>query len=96
MVFEPRSVGQPRVIIRSLIVIGTPSTRPSGAPFTQRASELPGARQRALLIDQAEGVERFVGIGDALECQLRRLDRRDRPAAVGVQQHRGRPQDGIV
>ena len=37
-VFEPRSVGQPRVRIRSLIEAGTPSTQPSGAPFAQRAS----------------------------------------------------------
>ena len=37
-VFEPRSVGQSRARIRSLIEAGTPSTQPSGAFFIQRAS----------------------------------------------------------
>ena len=36
---EPRSVGQPRVKNRSLMVTGTPSSRPTGSPFCQRASE---------------------------------------------------------
>ena len=39
IVFEPRSVGQPRVRIRSLIETGTPSSRPIGAPFIQRPSD---------------------------------------------------------
>ena len=38
-VLEPRSVGQPRARIRSLMETGTPSTQPSGAPFIQRVSE---------------------------------------------------------
>src|SRR5262249_21842057 len=38
-VFEPRSVGQPRVRMRSLIDTGTPSSRPFGCPDNQRASE---------------------------------------------------------
>src|SRR3990167_2546791 len=35
---EPRRVGQPRVRIRSLIEVGTPSSRPMVAPCCQRAS----------------------------------------------------------
>ncbi len=35
----PRSVGHPSVSTRSLIVAGTPSTRPAGAPRRQRSSE---------------------------------------------------------
>ena len=38
-VFEPRSVGQPRVRMMSLIDTGTPSSRPCGCPLHQRASE---------------------------------------------------------
>ena len=38
-VFEPRSVGQPRVRMRSLIETGTPSSSPFGWPACQRASE---------------------------------------------------------
>src|SRR4029077_888804 len=36
---EPRKVGQPLVISRSLTVTGTPSTCPIGWPFAQRPSE---------------------------------------------------------
>src|SRR4029078_3080119 len=36
---EPRSVGQPLVISRSLTVAGTPSTRPCGRPLAQRSSD---------------------------------------------------------
>ena len=39
MVFEPRSVGQPRVSSRSLMETGTPSSRPCGAPLAQRFSD---------------------------------------------------------
>ncbi len=53
---EPRSVGQPLVMSRSLTVAGTPSTRPMGWPFIQRASDAlaeasadaSSTRQRAL------------------------------------------------
>ena len=52
----PRKVGQPRVRIRSLMVVGTPSSSPCGAPRCQRASEARAAasarsastRQKAL------------------------------------------------
>jgi len=37
-VFDPRSVGQPFVRMMSLIEAGTPSSRPMGSPFCQRAS----------------------------------------------------------
>ena len=36
---DPRSVGQPRAIITSFTVAGTPSMAPCGAPFIQRASD---------------------------------------------------------
>ena len=36
---EPRSVGAPRVRIRSLTVTGTPSTGPAGSPRRQRSSD---------------------------------------------------------
>jgi hypothetical protein len=39
MVFEPRSVGQPRVRTMSLIDTGTPSSSPFGCPAAQRASD---------------------------------------------------------
>ena len=35
----PRRVGQPLARMRSLTVVGTPSTRPAGSPLCQRASE---------------------------------------------------------
>src|SRR6185295_5711255 len=40
VVFDPRRVGQPFASTRSLTLVGTPSTGPSGVPFCQRASEL--------------------------------------------------------
>ena len=39
MVFEPRSVGQPLVSIRSLMETGTPSSSPFGSPLNHRASD---------------------------------------------------------
>jgi hypothetical protein len=39
IVFEPRSVGQPRVRMMSLIDTGTPSSSPRGWPAIQRASD---------------------------------------------------------
>src|SRR5205814_5554781 len=39
IVFEPRSVGQPRARIKSLIETGTPSSGPIGAPLIQRVSD---------------------------------------------------------
>ena len=44
---EPRNVDQPRVSKRSLIDVGTPSTRPRGALMRQRSSDL-RASSRAL------------------------------------------------
>jgi hypothetical protein len=35
----PAGIGSPRVAMFSLIVVGTPSSRPSGSPRRQRASE---------------------------------------------------------
>ena len=55
---QPRSVGQPRVRIRSLIVAGTPSSSPCGSPRCQRASEARAAASARSPIDQAEGVDR--------------------------------------
>src|SRR5689334_9465748 len=36
---DPRRVGMPRVRIKSLIVTGTPSSAPAGAPRRQRSSD---------------------------------------------------------
>src|SRR5688572_4617023 len=53
VVFEPRRVGQPLASTRSLTLVGTPSTGPSGAPFIHRASEaLAAARAPSASIRQ--------------------------------------------
>ena len=44
VVFEPRSVGQPRASSRSLMEAGTPSSGPAGEPAIQRASEACASR----------------------------------------------------
>ena len=54
---EPRSVGQPLVRKRSLIVTGTPSSSPSGAPFAQRAS---AARASASALSRATSTKALI------------------------------------
>ncbi len=46
-VLEPRKVGQPEVSNMSLIVVGTPSSGPSGSCLRQRASEFRAAASAA-------------------------------------------------
>ena len=54
----PRRVGQPRVRMRSLIDVGTPSSGPTGSPRCQRTSlavaeasaSSPATRQKALIV----------------------------------------------
>ena len=82
----PRSVGQPRVRIRSLIEVGTPSSTPQGRPVRQRASlacaevsASSGARwQKALSFG-------FSSV-DARQHGARGLHRRRAAAAVQLQQ----------
>ena len=50
----PRSVGQPRVRMMSLIDAGTPSSGPRGSPRGQRASEARAAARAPSSIDHAE------------------------------------------
>ena len=61
-VFEPRSVGQPRVSSRSLIETGTPSSGPTGAPRCQRSSERRASRS----------ADSWSSSTKALRCGLRR------------------------
>ena len=93
---EPRSVGQPRAIITSFTVAGTPSTRPCGAPLHPARLRRPGGGERGLLVDQQEGVERGLQRGDAGEHRARHLHGRQRLAAVVLEQRRGAQRDRIV
>src|SRR5438477_12442466 len=51
-VFEPGSVGQPRVNSRSLVDTGTPSSNPFGSPLSQRASQIFASSMTFLLMKQ--------------------------------------------
>ena len=89
LVREPRRVGRPLAQILSLIVAGTPSTAPSGAPRRQRASDCAAAASDRLGVERHEGVEAPRRL-DAREHVARDLDRRERAGAVELGQARPR------
>ena len=78
------------VRMRSLIVTGTPSSRPCGAPFDP--ARLGGARgrERPLGIDKAVGVKLVIERSDALEDGLGHLHRREASLLVAFEQLRRR------
>ncbi len=82
----PRSVGMPRVRIRSLIDAGTPSSASARlAPLPARLAQ-PGGRQRIVGGHEAEGPQRRVQPVDARQHGLCRLQRRGLARAVQRQQ----------
>ena len=89
-VWLPRRVGQPRVRIRSLIDVGTPSSGPIGSPRRQRASLAVADSMAVVVGDEAERVELRIEGVDPLEHRPRRLDRRRFTAPVQLQQLGGR------
>ena len=74
----PRNVGQPRVRIRSLIEVGTPSSAPhrrAGAPSALRSRCADG--QRLVRRQVAEGIQLRVELVDARQHRARGFHRRD-------------------
>ena len=73
----PRRVGQPRVRMRSLIEVGTPSSGPTGSPCRQRTSlaaaeamaSSAATRQKALIVGSSDSMRsrtaRVASTGDA-------------------------------
>ena len=83
---EPRRVGNPRISTRSLIVTGTPSSGPSGAPVAPALFRGTRRGQRAVAVDHAERVELRLQRLDPVQQRLGRLDRRQRLRAIQLDQ----------
>ena len=58
-------VGQSLNLRTSLTLVGTPSRGPSGAPFTQRSSDLGCGRPEGLVVTMAEGIEIAIHLVEA-------------------------------
>src|SRR5262249_19963496 len=84
--FDPKRAGIPATSRLSLMPTGTPSIRPRGAC----------ARQRAVAIDPAKGVDGAVVAIDAIENGTHHLDRRELLAAIVREQLRGRQERGVI
>ncbi len=80
IVRDPRRVGRPSVSSTSLIDTGTPSSSPRGSSRRHRSADSAPRRAPRSAVDEAEGVDRRVGLVDAGQHRLGGLDRGQLPA----------------
>lgn len=56
MVFEPRSVGTPRISRMSFTVTGTPSSSPAGSPRRQRSADSPACARASSAVSRTKAL----------------------------------------
>ena len=95
VVWLPRRAVQPRVRIRSLMVAGTPSSRPKGSPRRQRASDSRAAASAASPSTRQKAWTRSFQRSILVEAGLGRLDWGQLLAPVEPKQRGGAEGGGI-
>ena len=78
---DPLRVGKPFIRTLSLIVTGTPSRPPTGAPAAPPCLGCPRGGARALRVDELERVQGRLHALDPAEQRLRHVDGRERARA---------------
>src|SRR6516165_4999125 len=86
IVREPNRRGQPLVSTVSLSATGTPSSRPCGSPFCQRASEARAIASARLGVIEHKGIDCALVHFEPAQCLGCDLDRRDPLCPVQLDQ----------